>query len=36
MTREILLVLLLGIPMLLGVRQLSTRVDALAREARRR
>lgn len=35
--REILLaVVILGAPMLLGVRLLSTRVDSLAREARRR
>ena len=36
MTRELLLALLLGAPMLFGLHQLSTRVNALAREARRR
>lgn len=37
MSREILLVVvLLGAPMLLGLRQLTTRVDELTREARRR
>lgn len=36
MTHELLLALLLGAPILLGMHQLTTRVDALAREARRR
>ncbi len=36
MTRELILVLVLGAPVIFGVLRVSERVDALAREARRR